>query len=253
MFRRNAMCACVWSLAWVALWLAVAPEPARGQCSNEVTAVMLVSGIYGDAVAQIELVHVSPLTMRTAPTDAELLSAVKAAYVGVPYSEHFLHRLQSTLGNYSLYFAQPSDFGAVTIIDRRTAEVVFAGTIVWMGLGHVVVPSSPTHSNRLGPGPPADPPAGVTALPSLFWYVSWGTSMAMAQAVLPLAVQTDLLRSMVDCGDYWVVGYTYTPTVGGTDPSVAMEVLIINGSVREDWIPVAVEERSWGGVKTLYR
>ena len=48
-------------------------------------------------------------------------------------------------------------------------------------------------------------------------------------------------------------GYTYTPTVGGTDPSVAMEVLIINGSVREDWIPVAVEGRSWGGVKTLYR
>lgn len=245
--------ACLAALVVVGLGLGLAPAPARGQCATEVTAVLLVSDIYPGTDPQVTRLHLSRVPARTNPTDEELLAAVRAVYVGDQYANLYYHQHLADLGDYGLYYASPGDFGAVTIIDRGTAQIVFAGTVVWMGDGSVVVPATATHASPPVPGPPASPPASLEVFASAEWGSGWGTPEALAQSALACAAQTDFLRGMANCGPYSVVAYTYTPTVGATDPYAAMEVLIIRGTVDDTWMPVASEGRSWGGVKTLYR
>jgi hypothetical protein len=130
--------------------------------------------------------------------------------------------------------------------------VAFAGGVVWMGTGQVVVPSASTHPALLLPGPPADPPGSLLLLPSPFWNDAT-EEMQLAEQALALVRQTALLHSMVDCGDYTAVAYLYTPTVGVLDPLAAGEVLVLSGRAGPPWGSVAAESGSWGQVKTLYR
>jgi len=248
---RTRIGAC--ALAIAALCLGLAPRLVRGQCAKDVTAVVLVSGIYPGTTPQIELLHVSPTPAPSNPTNAELLAAVQAVYATDPFARSYYHFLIATLGDYDLYFAEASDFGAATIIDRRSADVLFAGTIVWMGRGAVVEPSIATHPGVPSPGDPASSPGSLAAFPNAYWWDPWGTAAELAQAGVALAARTDFVRNMAGCGDYAVTGFVYTPTVGATNPNVAMEILILRGRVDDSWVPVAIEAHSWGSVKALYR
>jgi hypothetical protein len=71
----------------------------------------------------------------------------------------------------------------------------------------------------------------------------------MAQAALACAENTILLREMANCGPYSVVGYAYAPETSACVEGV-IEILIISGRVDDT---VALDEHSWGEVKTLYK
>ena len=42
----------------------------------------------------------------------------------------------------SVYYMPPSDFGSITLYYRPTNEMVFNGTIIWMGCGQIIFPES---------------------------------------------------------------------------------------------------------------
>jgi hypothetical protein len=242
--RANMWC---WAVALAILTSSPSASPANAQCSNELTAVLLVSGIYPGTDMQIQKLNVSPVGALTYPSADQLLAAVQAVYAGWSYPLH--HVLKATVGNYNLYWHIPDDGGAATIVDVRTGQVVFGASVWWLGTGSVFVPATDTGSCRLVPGEPAGPPASLAALPSTFWY--WGTPEQVAQTALGYAQQTDVLHSFASCGDYSVVGFTWTPFAGIQD--MAGEVLIVSGRADVTWVPVPAEAASWGQLKTLYR
>lgn len=236
----------------VALWWAA---PAHAQCGQEVTAVMLVSGIYPGTAPQAHLLSIHRRAAVTSPSDEQLMAAVTAAYVNSIYAHEapaLHHARTGTAGHFALYTASPSDFGAATFIDQGSGEVVFAGAMLFMGEGTVVLPAAGTHACVIVPDPPAALPGESVALPNSLWYDFSGTADELLSRALAFAAQTDFLHAMAGCGAYSVVGYVYTPAVGPTSPYIALEVLVFSGSIDPNWVPVATSGQSWGGVKTLY-
>ncbi len=236
------------------LLIAFSPADTRSQCTDQITAVILVSGIYPGTDLAIQRVALSPLGSLTFPSDDALLAAAEAVYANEPYLCHVCDRRIASAGNYHLYYNEPGDFGSTTVVDLRTGQVVFGGTIVHLGTGHVVVPASGTGPIQIVAGEPAVSPVSTTTLYSWYWDAgSPGISEEQAlQLALALARETDLLHGMANCGDYSVTGYIYTPSTW-LDQTTAMEVLIVSGRADSSWIPVKVEPESWGRLKALYQ
>ena len=233
---------------------AAGPREAAAQCSEqELTAVFLVSGIHPGTALQIERLDVVPVGEATNPSEAELLAAVEAFWAGHPWQLPFYWRLDGTAGNFHLYRSPAGDFGAVTILDGRTGAVVFAGEVIWMGCGGVVHPPDSSHAWIVDPDAVAPPPAGLAVLPNLHWSDSWGTAPELTERALALIRRTDVLHSFASCGAYEAVGYTYTPSVGMTDPFAAIQVVLIGGRAEPPWGPVGNAPASWRRVKALYR
>lgn len=232
------------------------PAPARAQCSQEVTAVLLLSGIHPGTDLRVERLTVARRGAVTDPSAAQLLAAVTGAYFNSIYAHNapaLHHALAGTAGHFALYAAPPSDFGAATFIDQETGEIAFAGAMWFAGEGTVVLPAAGTHACTIVSGPPAAAPDQSVALPNDLWHDTNGTADELLRRGLAFAAHTDFLHSMADCGAYSVVGYVYTPAVGATVPNLALEVLIFSGRIDPLWVPVATSAESWGRVKALYR
>jgi hypothetical protein len=148
------------------------------------------------------------------------------------------------------------DFSAQALVDRRDGAVLFAGTVVWMGTGYLLYPLVSTHDWAVVPAEPAPEPASTATYDNSFWedpfYPAVGELTAAALAHLRT---TDVIHSFAGCGDYQVVGWVYTPSVGLTDPSVAKLIVAIDGKVGPPWNgqEVAVEQTTWSGLKARYR
>ncbi len=229
----------IFAISVVGASILVSTAPAQEDCSEiEVTAVVLASGIGPGQDLEIDLLHLFPVWQITNPSDEELYEAVDSLYVDDPHYIIYDQTWTNTVGNFRLYWSMPMDFGTSTIIDWRNACAVFAGTVVWAGQGHVVLPDSSSHDfGALMPNP-APAPSSLEILPNGFWGDSAGTPVEIADEVMGELRQTDLLHSFAECGEYSVVAFIYTPSVYITDPAVAQAVILINGYLPPPWGPV---------------
>lgn len=119
------LAACVLAALW---W----PAPAHAQCSQEVTAVMLVSGIYPGTDLEAQLLSIGRRGAPSSLSEDQLLAAVQTVYANsiyAPYAPSLHHERTGVAGHFALYCADPSDFGAATFIDMDTGEVAFAGAM----------------------------------------------------------------------------------------------------------------------------
>jgi hypothetical protein len=232
------------------LGLALVPALALADCSDgEMTAVFLVSGLYPDLVPQVELLSVAPVGTQTDPDEAEMIAAIEAVQPGYSY-QHV-----ASVADFHLFYADPVDFGACAIVDGRDGAVLFAGTVVWSGAGAVTLPDASSHDWSPSGGDPAPAPASLGILPNPEWGDGFGLPADITDATLAVLRETDVLASFAACDPYGVASYIYTPVVGLTDPSVALNVIIVSGRCGPPWNgdPVAAERTSWQRVKALFR
>ncbi len=238
----------------LAIFLLLPPPPGMaGQrpCEPELTAVFLVGGIYPGTDLSLDLLNIREVGPATYPSDEQLLQIVTDFYTGMPY----IHQLTATAGNFRLYTAQPMDFGAVTIIDIRDGTIVFAAEVIWMGTGDTQQPTTSSHEWSWVAEPSAALPEATNVLANGFWDDGLGSQEYLAQTTIDFIRRTDVVHSFGSCAPYLVTAYIHTPTVGGVDPSVAFEVLIISGHAAPPWgpEPIATTACTWGMVKSLYR
>lgn len=222
----------------------------------ELTAVFLVGGIYPGTDLSVDLLHISEVGPATYPTEAELLEIVTQVYVDDYFYPYYYHQPVALVGNFQLFVAQPMDFGAVTIVDIRDGRVVFASGMVWMGFGDTVFPLNSTHDWLWEAGLPAAEPAAVGIIPSPGWSDDYfGSQEYLTQVSLDHLRQTDVVRSFGASAPYQVTSYIHTPTLGVTDPTVALQVMILSGQAGPPWgpDPVATSISSWDMVKSIYR
>lgn len=222
--------------------------PALADCSEtDMSAVILISGIHPLDMS-MDVLSVTPLGEVTYPDLATINGNLQAVMPTVPP----LYYQAGTYGNVGLFRVDPADFGAAALVDLRDGQVLFGGTVVWAGQGQVVVPAASTHDWFLRPYP-AVGPGFLYIIPSP-WPDDEEIDLYVDQA-LDMVLATDVLHSFGECGEYSVVAYFYTPTVGMLDPDVVQMVLVVQGSCGPPWNgePVANEACSWSEVKGLFR
>ena len=227
-----------------------------GLCEPELTAVFLVEGIYPGTDLNISLMNIQEVGEATYPDAATMLGLVEEVYSDDPMSPYFNHQLIHEVGNFQFFFNEPGDFGSVTIMDARNGAVVFASGMVWMGYGATLVPATSSHDWIWEWGSPATPPENTSIIPNSYgWHESYGDESYLLQVALEHIRQTDVMRSFGCCASYEVTSYLHTPTVGATNPSVAVQVLIVSGHAAPPWgpSPIPVVPSSLGRVKSLFR
>ena len=223
----------------------------RADCSvHEITAVVLFDNLGTTATLRLQRLHIRPVLDIINPPDEQLLAAVNAVFENDPYRYSF--RRIATASHCSFYVSSPGDFGAVAIVDSRTGEVVFAGSVVWAGTGSLRIPLTATHEISTSSGLPAAPPTRIDTIPALEWYWEWPEPQQVTEDAVEFLRQTDLLRGFAACGDYSVVGFTYTPTIGLIDPEIASQVIIVNGRSTPPWA-TTVHPTTWSQVKAVFR
>lgn len=225
-------------------------------CEPELTAVFLVEGIYPGTQLNISLMNIQEVGEATYPDAATMLSLVEGIYSDDPLAPYYNHQLLHEAGNFQFFFNEPGDFGSVTIMDSRTGAAVFASGMVWMGYGTTLVPSNSSHDWLWELASPATPPESTHLIPNTYgWHESYGDESYLQQVALDHIRQTDVMRSFGFCAPYQVTSYLHTPTVGMTNPNVAVQVLIVSGHAAPPWGPgpIPVFSSSLGRVKSLFR
>jgi len=198
---------------------------------RRVTSVLSFGGLGEGAVAfeDVAFVVASEQFASFEEAQAMLASLCSGPCYGFPGED------QGAFGELEYFYAREGDFGGALFIDRQTFDPVFAGTIVWMGGGGRYWPSaqSPVDPLRFGGSPVAPEFSGVVVAPNSHW-----TSSPAAQEAWELARSSDLLASYEACGDFSVVVWVYTPSVGLTDPEVAKVLVMVTGQTTGRWLSV---------------
>lgn len=221
------------------------------QCSeHDITAVVLFDSLGPEPTLRRPRLHITPVLQVTNPSDAELLAAIDSVFEHDPL---YAFRRVATAGDYFFYASSPRDFGAAAVVDSRSGDVVFAGTVVWAGRGSLRIPGSAMQVISVSPALPAAPPSQVETFPDFAWYWEWPEPQQLTENTVQFLRQTDLLRAFATCGNYTVVGFTYTPAIGKIDPEVASQVIIVSGRSTPPWATSAVERTSWSEIKAHYR
>lgn len=244
--RSSLPCASLF--LFLSLFLLIPLAASAGCSDHEITAVMILGQVYPANEQAFETLSVYPVGEHTFPSYEELLSVI-AEYVGCdfvlwgPYEGLYLHILCMTNG---------SDTSA--ILDTRTGQMPFLGTLSSSDVGQVLVPEESTHDWSMVEGDPAADPIQIELFRDSDLY-SIINEAAFVDLVMAELLQTDVVHSFAQCGDYSVTIFPYTPTVSPVDPYVAKAVVMINGTCGEPWNgqPVPVDNQIWGSVKSLYR
>lgn len=144
---------------------------------------------------------------------------------------------------------------AQAIVDRRDGAVLFAGTMVWMGNGQLLHPLVSSHEWEVVASEQAPAPTITITIANGYWSTAQPTEAELTASAVSYLRSTDVIHSFADCGEYRAVAWVYTPSVGGTDVSVAKLIVAIDGTVGAPWNgqSVADEKASWGGFKVQYR
>ncbi|MCK9995034.1 MAG: hypothetical protein KAH56_02005 [Candidatus Krumholzibacteria bacterium] len=225
------------------------PLAASAECSDhEITAVMIVGNVYPGDYQTVETLSVYPVGEHTSPSHAELQSII-ADHVDCDYF------VTAWEGNYIHFLCRPNyDPQSSAIIDVRTGQLAFLGTESSSSVGQILIPEGPTHGWSMVEGAPAAEPTRSFLFRDSDLFPIIPTNVFIDQVMAQL-LQTDVLHSFAQCGDYNVVIFPYTPTVNPVDPLVAKAVVMVTGSCGEPWNdqPVSVDYRTWGSVKSLYR
>lgn len=222
---------------------------ALADCSeNEMTAVFVVEGIEPGWFPSITTLEMSPVIDITNPSDEEMYQAILAV------TDCWPGGLQECRGHYCFY-SGTGMMNHAAFVDNRTCDVIFSGSIIWMGEGSVEVPLSSSHEWSYPGGPPAPEPQEIDVFSHPDGWVEDETPEELTARVLERLRNTDVLKSFGECGPYSAMTFIYYPTVGGIDYSVAKLIVIVSGHCGEPWNveTVAVEQSSWSGVKRLFK
>jgi len=223
---------------------------AIADCSDdEMTAVFVVDGVYPGLELSISTLAMSPVTDITNPSAEEMLNSVMEVFQGGAFSP------QDCLNHFCFFYWSPVDFGGAAFVDDRTGDVLFAGSIIWSGQGHVLVPETSSNEWSFPDETLAPEPQQVDIYPNHDFWPDEVTEEEITDQVLTHLRQTDVLKSFANCGPYSVMSYLYLPTVGVVDPLVAKSVIFVSGHCGAPWNgePVAVEPTSLTKVKQLFR
>jgi len=127
---------------------------------------------------------------------------------------------------FTIVYNPPADFGDITFAYTETSDVVFHGTIVWMGTGKIKQPSQFEDPGAFEMLP--DAPAGPTSfeyfniheiLDDAAFQVH---ALALWASLKKLDIVADFAKS-----DYRVGFYLYPPSVGSFDPAPAKWVVFL--------------------------
>lgn len=177
------------------------------------TAVIAVSGLAGRSLA-IEGARISHYN-GSYQTSAEAISDLR--FPG-PVSE-FANT--TTVGPIELWEAKPNDFGAVAFVDARAVEVVFAGSVIWTGVGAQIT----QYTDRVVPLSTSPAPiAEIAKIANRYW-----TNEALIDEAIKLALRSEIAYSYAACDNLTALFYVYTPSVGSADEVSARALLIIAG------------------------
>ncbi len=247
---NRTMASGVWLFLLIAL--ALQPAPALAQCSTgDFMAVFVLGGLDpGFENPQAEILSVTPVGEATYPPESTVYQNVMTAFNG-----EVNPAIQSAgpYGDLTTWVGLQHSSQALT--DRRDGAVLFAGSVVWMGQGHIYAPAASTHAWQTG-GILAPAPGSVTVIDNPDWPDSGGaTNAELADMAVAYLRTTDVLVSFGTCGSYAVTSWVYTPTLGVLNPAVAKLIVVVEGRIGAPWngqvVPTVAE--SWGSVKSLYR
>ena len=225
------------------------PLASSAECSDhEITAVMILGNVYPGSEQALETLSVYPVGEHTFPSYDELRSVI-ADYVVCDFF------VMAWEGNYIQFLCMPGmPSSSSGLLDYRTGQMPFLGTEGTSDVGRMLVPEGSTHAwSVLGGDPAAGPYRSFLFRDSeLYTFISPNDFEDQVMAEL---LQTDVLHSFAQCGDYSVVIFPYTPKVRHIDPYVAKAVVMINGTCGAPWNdqPVPVDNQTWGSLKSLFR
>nr|MEE4267942.1 hypothetical protein [Candidatus Krumholzibacteria bacterium] len=228
------------------------PTSVLAECSEaDHVAVFLIRGIDAGSSQALERVSVAPVGDVTYPSDADIYTAIMSIF-----QEAVNPAISAgpVLGNLCLWQGV-SGSDHQTIVDLRDGQVLFAGTVIWMGSGAVFRPEDSSHSWSMAGGEAAPGPAQTGLFANGYWDGMTPTAAEVFAQGLELIRGTDVMHSFGGCGEYTATGVIYTPTVGALDPGAAQLVIVVEGQVGAPWNDqsLAVESFSWGGLKAVFR
>jgi len=219
-------------------WSFVCPDPPRdagaaSDCAAIAASIARQTQLLGTCTAVVRLDYASLKILghafvcgRYAATDEATARRTASADVAFPYSspvgEGNLLSGPSSRDQW-VFLVPPSDFGGVAAVSVHSGLTVFAGSIVWMGTGSILLPAT-WETSDLGPG--CGLPGG---------WSSRGFNLASGEApdrmgdaanvVLGTALPAGFQRwgSVLD-----VVVLLYPRTLGAFDPTAAEYIVLVN-------------------------
>ncbi len=187
-----------------------APDAAR-DCSAEVAAIAkLTTGRQCTAVVRLDYTTLAPLGWQMSCGSPRMMNELDARDALGPWIAP-----RTSLAQYKLvstppdepwvFFYPPSDFGGIGAVSTDTGNVVFAGGIVWSGLGEIAFPSAWRPATELAAScpflPPGPPVSGFLGSPEMK-----DNRIAAARAVFTTALPAGLSRGRGVASTY-VIGY----------------------------------------------
>jgi hypothetical protein len=131
-------------------------------------------------------------------------------------------------GDEYVFYESPGDFGGAAAVSADSGQAVFGGSIIWMGTGQIVYPSTWQPTKELGTNCPSA--GGIKT--SKGYDLVGGTALAQTDVdkVIQIVAQTAIPAAM------WTQGYVfdavvlrYPRSVGVFDPSTAEWIALVNG------------------------
>jgi len=240
----------------LALILALMPNFVQAQCSEqEMTAVFVVSGIYPGTDLVLDNLMLMLTAEATYPSDAAMADAI----THLQPNEICGYYQVDQAGPYRQYFCPPNETGGAALVDERSGQVVFVGTVSLTETGGATFPVSSSH-DWAWPAPPAEPaaaPADFGVMHNLIWpnYPAYPTEEEAVAPVMDFLRNTDVVKSFAECGPYSAAAFVYTSDTCCDFLYEAVCILVVNGHCGPpfNYESVSVDRKSWEGVKALYR
>jgi hypothetical protein len=132
----------------------------------------------------------------------------------------------SRVGDFVVLLNTPSDYGGVAVCDRCSGAVLFAGSIIWNGLGRQLYPAEPIPSYALQRAP------GEAAPPERIDLAGYGGDEEGGLAAWDSVLDLNLVKELASA-PYNVLVYLYPRTVGTFDPLTADWVILLRRSPTE--------------------
>jgi hypothetical protein len=130
----------------------------------------------------------------------------------------------SRVGDFAVLEIPPVDFGGAAISDRCSGLVLYAGSIVWSGLGEQIYPAVPLRSDALQrKATKILPPQTIDIVIGVGANANTDSGMAAWESIANLNLVQEMASS-----PYTVLVYLYPRTVGMFDPAQADWIIFVH-------------------------
>jgi hypothetical protein len=202
-------------------------------CSDLVAKIASQTQILGTCTAVVRLDWTSLKIIshafvcgKYAPTDETAARASASAAAVFPYASG---AGQGTLisgpvpQDEWVFRQSPTDFGGAAAVSARSGLTVFAGSIVWAGMGDIMLPAAWDETD-LGSG--CASPTGVTVRG---FDLASGRATESVTAPANVVLATALPSAFAQWGSIFdIVVLSYPRTIGNFDPSTAEYIVLVN-------------------------